>query len=480
MTVSSTYRSWEEREAAAAKTKAEADLVATQAAAAKQELGAGAAKTATDQLAEQVKQARLRKQLTAIKDDADDDKAQRKERRREAALDKGDTFKRLVTVIFVLGLLASLPSLVTYFLDLRAEGGPDRPAWYVLPVPFFLELLAFTAVKGTQWAVRKGFARWPFWILTAALAGFAGFINGAKGAELFGPIAGLALAATSIVGPVLVEVREIIEARTAGDNRDAAQRATDKAKARAEAAKKKEQEQRERKQDADRKSMFPEQFDAYLRILAAVPAGSLDRDEAWKEARIAVEHPEVHGRLLTLLSLPGVISRPTALANAWRDVQGGPLGVTADVLNRRLTAERSLADVLDAAEVTPYTAAVDNLLADLFPTRTGGDEGESGAMTPDGSGRPSGGGPRARLTGDRSAPESLAGKGKYPPAGASGNGTEKPLDERDLEKVRKLARALGSAANLSHSAVRKAVGGGRNEYLLQLRKAIQQEEREQS
>ncbi|MFD0074279.1 hypothetical protein ACFVIY_17780 [Streptomyces sp. NPDC127166] len=461
--MSSSYRSWEEREADATKTRAEAALLEAQTEAAKQELGAGAAKTATEQLAEQVKQARLRKQLTAVQDDAADDKAQRDEQRREAALDKGTIFKRLVTVIFVLGLLASLPSLIMYFLGLRAPGGPDEPALYLLPVPFFLELLAFTAVKGTQWAVRKGFARWPFWILTAALAGFAGFINGSKGAELFGPIAGFALAATSIVGPILVEVREIIEARTAGDNRDAAQRVADKAKAHAEAAEKKEQERRERKQDADRKTMFPKQFEAYLRILASVPAGSLDRDEAWKEARIAVEYPKVHDRLLTLLSLPGITSRPAALADAWRDVQGGPLGVTAEVLDRRLTAERSLADVLDAAEVTPYTAAVDSLLADLFPTRTGGDDGPAGAVTEKGPQGPS------------KTPGALGGKGKRPVRQQPAEEAVKPIEAAHIEQVEKLAEALGGTDRLSVRKIREAVGC-RTEYAIRLRNAVQPEQ----
>jgi hypothetical protein len=462
MTVSSTYRSWEEREAAAAKTQAEAALVAAQAAAAKQELGAGAAKTATDQLAEQVKQARLRKQLTAVEDDAADDKALRKERRREAALDKGDTFKRLVTVIFVLGLLASLPSLVTYFLGLRVEGGPDRPAWYVLPVPFFLELLAFTAVKGTQWAVRKGFARWPFWILTATLAGFAGFINGAKGAELFGPIAGLALAATSIVGPVLVEVREIIEARTAGDNRDAAQRAADKAKARAEAVAAKEKRQKEQQQDADRKSMFPKEFEAYTRILASVPAGSLARDEAWKEARIAVEYPDVHDRLLTLLSLPGVTSRPAALADAWRDVQGGPLGVTADVLDRRLKAERSLADVLADAEVTPYTAAVEHLLADLFPTRAGGDEGPAMAA------------PKKGPQGPSKSPGALARIEKERDSTPRYKDASEPLKAEDIEKAKKFHAAVPDA-QFSTPAIARLLGRSKV-YASRIRDAVNSEQ----
>ncbi|PVC73486.1 hypothetical protein [Streptomyces sp. CS081A] len=461
--MSSSYRSWEEREASATKTRAEAALLAAQAEAAKQDLGAGAAKTATEQLAEQVKQARFRKQLTAIEDDAADDQAQRDERRREAALDKGVVFKKLVTVIFVLGLLASLPSLITYFLDLRAEGGADRPAWYLLPVPFFLELLAFTAVKGTQWAVRKGFARWPFWLLTATLAGFAGFINGAKGAELFGPIAGLALAATSIVGPVLVEVREIIEARSAGDNRDAAQRAADKAKARAEAATAKEREQREKRQDADRKVMFPKQYEAYLKILASVPAGSMDRDEAWKEAGAAVRFPDVHDRMLSLISLPGAPSRPEAFAASWRDLYGGPLGVTANVLDRRLKAEADLASVLEAAEVTPERIAVDRLLADLFPTRTGGDDGPAGAVT--------GKGPQ----GPSKTPGALEGKGKRPVRQQPAEGGVKPLEAAHVEQVKKLAEGLGGTDRLSVRKIREAVGC-RTEYAIRLRNAVQPEQ----
>lgn len=460
--MSSSYRSWEEREAGATKTRAEAALLEAQAEAAKQELGAGAAKTATEQLAEQVKQARLLKQLTAVQDDAADDRAQRDERRREAALDKGTVFKRLVTVIFVLGLLASLPSLIMYFLGLRAPGGPDEPALYLLPVPFFLELLAFTAVKGTQWAVRKGFARWPFWILTATLAGFAGLINGSKGAELFGPIAGFALAATSIVGPVLVEVREIIEARTAGDNRDAAQRAADKAKARAEAAKKKEQAQRERRQDADRKTMFPKQYEAYLQILASVPAGSLDRDEAWKEARIAVEYPAVHDRLLTLLSLPGIVSRPAALADAWRDVQGGPLGITADVLDRRLGAERALAEVMTAAEMTPERVAVEHLLADLFPTRTGGDDGPAMAAAKKGPQGPS------------RTPGTLGGIENRPSGRTPRTDATEPLKAEDIAAAKKLRDAV-PAAQFSTPAVAKLLGRSKV-YARRVRDAVQPEQ----
>lgn len=458
----SSYRSWEEREAEAAKTRAQAALLEAQAASAAQGIGAEAAKTQTEQLAEQVKQARLHKQLTAVQEDADEDQKKRREQRQEARLDKGTDFKRLVTAIFVLGLLASLPSLIDYFLGLRAEGRPDEPAWYLLPVPFFLELLAFTSVKGTQWAVRKGFARWPFWIMTGVLAGFAGYINGTKGAELFGPIAGIALAATSIVGPALVEVREFIDARTAGDNRDAAQRAVDRAKARAKAAAEKEQRQREQRQDADRKSMFPKQFEAYTKILASVPAGSLDREDAWKEAAAAVRFPDVFDRMQALTSLPGAPGRSEAFAAAWRDLYGGPLGVTANVLDRRLKAEADLAGVLTAAEVTPERVAVEHLLADLFPTGTGGEEGPAGAVPAKGPQGPS------------KTPGALGGIGNRSSGRAPRTDATEPLLAEHVEAAKKLRDAV-PPAQFSTPAVAKLLGRSKV-YARRVRDAVQSEQ----
>ncbi|MFJ8583641.1 hypothetical protein ACIRD2_03135 [Streptomyces sp. NPDC093595] len=456
--MSSIYRSWEEREADAAKTRAEAAKLEAEAAAAAQGLEAGAAKTETEKLAEQVKQARLVKQLTVVKEEAADEQQRRKEKRREEQLDRGTAFKQLVTAIFILGLLASLPSLVDYFLGLRADGQPDRPAWYLLPVPFFLELLALTSVKGTQWAVRKGFARWPFWILTTVLAGFAGCINGAKGAELFGPIAGIALAATSIAGPVLIEIREVIEARTAGDNRTAAQRAADRAKARREAAEAK----RIKRQDRARKDFFPAEFEAYREILAAAPAGTLSRDEAWAEAQIAVEYPEVYDRFRTLLALPGAPARPVVLDMAWRDVEGGPLGVTAAGLDRRLKAERAIATVLEAAEYSPERAAVEHLLADLFPSRSGGEEGPAGAVP--------GKGPQ----GPSKTPGALGGLDKQRSGRAPRKDATEPLAEADIEAAKKLRDAV-PAAQFSAPAIAKLLGRS-HVYARRIRNAVQSEQ----
>jgi hypothetical protein len=462
--VSSTYRSWDEREAEAQKTRAEAARISAEAAAATEALGAVTAQTETNRLAEQVKQARLVKNLRAVEAEVESDKEQRKERRRAERLDNGVDFKRLVTIIFALGLLASLPSLVSYFLDLRPEGAPKDagPALYLLPVPFFLELLALTSVKGTQWAVRKGFARWPFWILTGGLAGFAGYINGSKGADMYGSIAGTALAATSIAGPILVELREFIEARTAGDNRTAAQRSADKVKARAEASKRKEQEQRERQQDADRKEMFPEQHKAFQRILASVPDGSLNRDEAWKEAEAAVRFPDVHDRMLSLLALPGALSRSDAFAASWHDCYGGPPGVTANILDRRLKAQADLASVLEAAEVTPERVAVEQLLAHLFPTRSGGDEGPNGAAV--------GKGPQ----GPSKSPGALGGIGKRQSGRAPRTDATEPLKSEDIEAAKKLRDAV-PADQFSTPAVAKLLGRSKV-YARRVRDAVQPEQ----
>jgi hypothetical protein len=445
--VSSGYRSWEEREADAAKTRAEADRLQAETAAISQAAQAGAARTETEQIAERVKQARLLKQLTAVEADAVDDASERKEKRAEARLDKGVAFKQLVTALVIAGLLASLPSLIAYFLGLRAEGKPDTgPAFYLLSVPFFLELLAWTSVKGTQWAVRRGFARWPFWILTLVLAGFAGFINGTKGAEMFGPIAGWALASTSIFGPVLWEVREYIEARTAADNRSVAERAAEKAAAKAKATAEKIEAARVAKQDQDRKTEFPDEYAEYRRIMIAHPLGMIDRDEAW--------------------------------ARAWDNKHRLPLAQTALTLASRADAQDAIDTVMTRAGWTVESLAVEQFLRNTFGS-TEGDEGPSGAKpdrTPKGG---TGGGFKTPQRGSAEAPEALGRKGKQLFGRTTAKTPQKPLDPADLIKVRKLAEALGGTDKLSTRNVREVLGGGSNEYVVRARDAVKNPEGEQ-
>lgn len=379
----SEYRTWEQRDADAKKTAAEAERIRAEARAAtaraEQEEEAGGAQAKTTAMREQLNQAKIAGQLAKTNEDNKAKAKESKDRVREESLNNGTAFKRVVLAVVILGLLASLPGQITYFLGLKASGdSPSASSLLLLSVPFFLELLAVAGVLGTQWAHRRGFPRWPFWILTAILSGFAGAINGTKGVVLFGPVAGIALAATSVMGPLLWEIREYIEARTAGDNRDAAQRARDKA----QETRKREAEEvlrkRDAEQDAQRKKLYPSRWKAYELILADHPAGSITRDEAWEDARRATECEEVWKRYVQLLAAEGTArSRDQVWASAWDDVHRMPVGMTASTLAVQVASDKIIDEVLEEAGRTPERAWVELALRDLFPARgDGGDDGE--------------------------------------------------------------------------------------------------------
>ncbi|MFF4949753.1 DUF2637 domain-containing protein [Streptomyces chattanoogensis] len=202
--------------------------------------------------------------------------------------------------------------------------------------------------------------------------------------------------------------------------------------------------------DRKRRLRFWKVWRRYTDILAAHPYGCLDREKAWAEA--------------------------------WFDVKGAPLAATADVLGRRVAAVKSVEAVLAEAGTTPEAAAVEMLLADLFPS-TPGDDGPIG-------GAPQGGpetGPRGDSGGGvRTAPgkaaegrTALGRKGKQAPDRSSPKTSGRPLAAADLDKVRQLADKLGGADKLSVSKVRNAIGGGAQDYAVRLRNAVQAERREQ-
>lgn len=440
----SSYRSWEERQAAAQKDRAEAKVLEAQAKAAQQAVESGAAKTATDELAEQVKQARLRKQLAAAADDATEEVNARKQKRRDARDDNGTRFKTLVNVVMVLGLLAALPAQLSYFLTLHRKGREDTgPAWLMLPVPFFLELLAWVGVLGTQWAHRKGLPRWPFWILTAALASVAGYINLSHGAAEFGMVAGVALAATSVIGPVLAEVRQLLESKAAADPRSLEQRARDKAAAKKKAVAEQAEAERAAAEDARRAHRFPAEFAEYEALMIAHPEGAISRDEAWRQA--------------------------------WDTLHRLPLGVTAGTLAARVAAQEGIDAVMSTAGRSPESVAVELLLTDIL----GADRGDGGAgqrvsgRTPTGG---AGGGSTAAAAAAPKGAEALGRKGNQASGRTAAKTPNKPLEPAHIEKVRKLAEALGDAERLSARKVREVIGGGSSEYAVRLRDAVKSEQ----
>ncbi|WP_406078709.1 hypothetical protein OG337_28915 [[Kitasatospora] papulosa] len=445
--MSSTYRSWEEREAEAEKTRAEAARIkaaaSAEAAAAAQGLEVGAAKTETDRLAEQVKQAGLRKKLDAVTEATKDEKAELKARRREASADNGTGFKRIVNVAVVLGLLAALPAQLSYFLGLHKKGEKDPgTAWLLGPIPFFLELLAWVGVLGTRWAHRKGLPRWPFWILTAGLASIAGYINLAHGIDQYGVVAGIALAATSVIGPVLAEVRDLLESRAAADTRSLELRAAEKAAAKRQAEADRAAKKVHDAEDKRRKKLFPLEFAEYERIIVAHPTGAISREAAWRQA--------------------------------WDNVHLLPIATTVDTLAGREDARAAINAVLSSADRTPESDAVDRFLAEIFRP-DGGDSGPSQKPTESGPKGGAGGGSQARRPAAPKGPGALGRKGKQAPGRTAGKTPLKPLESAHLEAVRKLADALGDIDRLSARKVREVIGGGSNEYAVRLRDAVKAE-----
>lgn len=437
--MSSGYRSWEERDADVAKTKAETARIKAEAATAAKAAEAAAAKTETDKLAEQVKQARLIKQLADVKDTAKDDEAARKAKRREQRDDDGTTFKALVNVVMALGLLAALPAQISYFLGLHRKNDENPgPAWTLAPIPFFLELLAWVGVMGTRWAHRKGLPRWPFWMLTATLASLAGYINFAHGVTEYGAVAGYALAATSVIGPLLAEVRQFLESKAAEDGRDLKQRAKDRRAAREQAKADGERKRIEKAEDDLREDLFEDEFKEFRRIMAAHPTGGIDRAAAWMQA--------------------------------WETMHGLPLSITAESLASKEAAREAIESVMRDYERTPESVAVDLWLADVFGSGRG-DDGPAGTPAGGDSGGPTGGGSRARSEKRRQAATPLEGKGKQPSRRPVDPDTERPLEEADLAAVRKLAEALGGTDRLSARNVREAVGC-RTKYAIRLRDAV--------
>ncbi|RRQ81541.1 hypothetical protein [Streptomyces griseofuscus] len=438
--MSSEYRSWKERDANAALTSAQAEKTKAEAEKAKQAVVAGAAQAQTALLAEQIKQAKLANQLAAVAENAKDDKTARKEKRREQRDENGTTFKALVNVVMALGLLAALPAQISYFLGLhRKDDTNPGPAWTLTPIPFFLELLAWVGVMGTRWAHRKGLPRWPFWILTAALASIAGYINLAHGSTEYGPVAGWALAATSVIGPLLAEVRQFLESKAAEDGRDLKQRARDRRGARERAKAAAARKEIERDEDERRRKLFPDEFAEFERIMAAYPTGGISREAAWERA--------------------------------WDTMHALPLAVTAGSMAAREVARAAVDSLMEDAGRTPESVAVDLFLAHAFNPK-GGDDGPTGTPAGGGSIGPSGGGTRTRSRKATEEPEGLGRKGKQPSGRTSTKTPERPLDPAHIEKVRKLAEALGDVDRLSARKVREVIGGGSNEYAVRLRDAV--------
>jgi hypothetical protein len=338
--------------------------------------------------------------------------------RREKSLTPGNIYRRGTLALVTASAMASLPAQVMHF------GGISH---WLLPVPFALEGAAWVMAAGVAYADEKSLPGWVRWLLrglTMTAAGYAAMINHQYGTHLNGltsdqaTTAGLGLAAVTLGGPLLFEIRQWVTT-LAADSRTRKQRTQEKERARHE-----------------------------------------------KERRKTFKDVTARADELMLAASYGTLTSEQAFDQAWQQVKGAPRGVAADWYADQLDAEAEMDAVLAEREHGRERLAVDALLADIFPPE-GGEGGPSGATRKHPKSGPSGGAPEGRTA--------LGGKGKRDVRSTSTTDADRPLAEADLNTVRKLAEALGGTDRLSAKNVRETVGC-RNQYALRLRNAVRTEQ----
>ncbi|MFD9150928.1 DUF2637 domain-containing protein [Streptomyces albidoflavus] len=348
------------------------------------------------------------------------EKARRKTERKKARAElfaklgkEGDTVGALV--VMACGIVPAL------FFQLRALNGENLPGIISLCLAVMLEAGAWVATVSGERAKREGRPVGRFRVVMWACATFAAVINYSHAPGPSGGWLAWVLAAASYAGVFFWEVRGWGRHGTKG-TRTKAQR---------------KEERRRRRHDRKRRRRFPAVYTRYTDILTAHPYGTLDREQAWRDA--------------------------------WRDTHGADIAVTAGVVAHRGRADKALAA---AHGVGVETLAVEELLADLFPG-DGGDDGPPARRSSRGpNGGPSKGGRKAATLGrkGKQAVDRLTGR-------TSPKVPDRPLDPADLDRVRALADLLGGAAKLSVKNVREAVGGGNTRYAMALRDAVKGERR---
>lgn len=164
------------------------------------------------------RETRLRRQRQADKDAARRSRALRRAeraRRRAQALAPQNVYRTGTLALVIASGLASLPAQVLHFAGISLM---------LLPLPFALEGAAWVMAAGVAHADARGLPAWVRWLLRVfvlAAAGFAAFINYGYGRHLPGlsasdaTAAGAGLAAVTLLGPGLFEVRQWVCTLTA-------------------------------------------------------------------------------------------------------------------------------------------------------------------------------------------------------------------------------------------------------------------------
>ncbi|MGW3273962.1 hypothetical protein ACWDFH_21185 [Streptomyces kronopolitis] len=254
---------------------------ADQAAAAEQQrLDAAAAeeRRATRRQAEDERAARLRDQARTDKaTDRAARQARRQERaeRRREALTPEHVYRNGTLGLVVASGLASLPAQVVHFVGIHPM---------LLTVPLGLEGAAWVMSAGVAYADARNAPAWVRWMLralVAACAGFAAYINYGYGLSLTAhglsaadaTAAGWGLAAVTVLGPVVFEIRQWVSTLAAHDKDERARR----------------------KHAAGRRRKNRGVHRVADRLVYAAPFGTLPAEEAWRRAWAIVHGPTTPG-----------------------------------------------------------------------------------------------------------------------------------------------------------------------------------------
>lgn len=148
------------------------------------------------------------------------DKAARKQARaarRQRELTPSNVYSKGTLALVGFSAAASLPAQIIHFVSLH---------WMLFPIGPALEGLAWVMAAGVAYADEKKLAPWVRWLLrglTLGAAGFAGHINYGYGLSLTSEgltadeaaTVGIGLAAVTMVGPIVFEIRQWVRTLTA-------------------------------------------------------------------------------------------------------------------------------------------------------------------------------------------------------------------------------------------------------------------------
>lgn len=253
-----------------------------------------------------------REEARAEKAQARRDRAARKAARaakRQRDLTPAHVYSRGTLALVGFSAAASLPAQIIHFVSLH---------WMLFPIGPAIEGLAWVMAAGVAYADEKKLAPWVRWLLrglTLGAAGFAAYINYTYGLSLQGEsitadeahTVGTGLAAVTLAGPVVFEIRQWVRTLTAA---------------------------------------------------VADPKRALEKDRARHEKKRRKDHKEIAALADRLVSARpfGELSFEDAFALAWEIEKGTrELGLEPALHGKRHASRKAYADALDTANGSPLS-----------------------------------------------------------------------------------------------------------------------------